>query len=100
MVALFREVVSDVTEKRDLQTILAIACLLISLCFVLFGVSSFILFDFLALMNLTLAGWLLHIGWLQRGQQQKPKVLIITGIALGLSLIGVLQFNSTVASLA
>jgi hypothetical protein len=51
-------------------------------------------------MNLTLAGWLLHIGWLQRGQQQKPKVLIITGIALGLSLIGVLQFNSTVASLA
>ena len=100
MVAIFKEVVSDVTERKDVHTILAIASLVIALILISIGASSNSLFNFIMVMNIALSGWLLNTGWTAKKHGDKPKLLVLAAIALALSALQIWQFCSIFAQVA
>lgn len=99
MVALFKEMVSDVRDRRDLDTILAIATLAIALIFACTGATKNSLFNFIFLMNLAFTGWMMNVSWTAK-KRGKATLLVLVGGALVLEVIQMWQFGNALGRLA
>lgn len=100
MTAIFKEVLADVIERKDVNTIVAIGSVVLSLIFVTIGATTVNLFNFLLIMNIAVVGWMLHVGWQDKKRGDKPKLLILALIALLPYVLQAWHFSEALASLA
>lgn len=100
MTAIFKEVLADVTERKDASTIVAIGSVVLGIIFVTVGATTVNLFNFLLLMNMAVIGWTLHVGWLEKKRGEKPKLLILALVALFLYVLQAWHFSEALASLS
>lgn len=97
---LLKDFWKDITERKNKDAILCLVALVLSLIFFFNGLTNNSLFNFLLVMNLVLLGWVLQSGWKAREQGEKPKILILGGIALILYVFKVWQLSDAIAQLA
>ncbi|MBA4348678.1 MAG: hypothetical protein C0415_01630 [Thermodesulfovibrio sp.] len=97
---LFQEIIKDVVQKKDMDTIIGIASVVLALFFIFIGATANMLINFLFLMNPVAAGWVLKGGMTARKNGEKPKLLIIGGITFLLLAFQILYLSNGLSQLA
>jgi 4-amino-4-deoxy-L-arabinose transferase-like glycosyltransferase len=100
MITLLQDILADLTKRKDSTTILGITALIIALSVLLFGASRIAIVNFIMIINLVLVGWIFRAGWSARQKGEKPKLLLIAGIALGICILQAWQLSVGLAQLA
>ena len=100
MVTLLQEIFADITKRKDINTILAVVSLILAVASLFFRASNIAILNFIIIINLVLVGWVFQVGWSERKKGGKPKILLISGIALGICVFQVLQLSMGLAQLA
>lgn len=97
---LFSEIIEDITQKKDVDTIIGIISAIWALIFVFTGASTNTFINFLFFINPAAAGWVVKSGMIARENGEKPKLLIIGGVSLLLVAFQLLYLSNGLSQLA